>query len=49
MDFPLKLASRQNSGYSRRITRGVRGGGRGLPGPFPKFKEKCPDFGKKIP
>ena len=48
MDFPLKLASRQTSGYSRRITRGVRGEG-GLPGPFSKFKEKCPDFGKKIP
>ena len=31
----------------RRVNRGGRGGG--LPCPFLKFKEKCPDFGKKCP
>ena len=37
-----------NGSYrSRRVTRGGRGGG--LPGPFSKVKEKCPDFGKKCP
>ena len=30
---------------SRRVTRAGRGGG--LPCPFSKFKEKCPDFGEK--
>ena len=33
--------------YFRRVTRGTRGGG--LPCPFSKFKEKCPDFGRKCP
>ena len=33
---------------SRRVTRGGEGGG-DLPCPFSKFKEKCPDFGKKHP
>ena len=33
---------------NRRVTRGEEGGG-DLPCPFSKFKEKCPDFGKKCP
>ena len=36
-----------NISYYRRATRGRRGGG--FPCPFLKFKEKCPNFGKKCP
>ena len=35
----------EHTSLIRRVTRGGRGGG-GLPSPFSKFKEKCPDFGK---
>ena len=34
---------------SRRVTRGGGGGGGALACLFSKFKEKCPDFGKKYP
>ena len=34
---------------ARNQTEGGGGGGGSLPCPFSKFKEKCPDFGKKCP
>ena len=42
------LDESESSVSGRRVTRaGERGGG--LHCPFSKFKEKCPDFGKKCP